>query len=357
MRKGHLYQICQLGFASAALALLVSGCGGGGGSAAGGGSNPLATGVEVLGALTTSRAASISRADDLDAPPPPPISSGNQGDDSLDQPPPPPFSEGGSSQLNPDYPDRYQVPSAYSVALTKFELLKSQDDPTPYVVFNTGSTNSPKVVDLASGRSAELGTNPSYPTAGTYRYVRMTMVYTDMTVAADMKDGAGLSQHKIRLYTSDSGKFKAGDLLAYKNSKWNWFGDDGDGDIYVPTTSQRPNGRANHSGVVQDFHFSKSSSEPYTEVVSLTTPFTVPENPTGKYVLTTNFDVTQSPLVSGSKGVFVWDAASSSSDDDLDFPPAVPWASGTSSSSDDVPPDPPFWSALPPAVTTSMIAR
>lgn len=361
LRKGHQIYVCQLGLVSAALALLVSGCGGGGGAAAGGGRSSLATGVEVMGALTTSRSAP-SRTGDLDTPPPPPVGSGNPGSQDPDSPPPPPYSGGdtpgnGTNELNPNYQDRFQVPTAYSVALSKFELLKSENDPNPYVVFNTNSAENPKVINLNSGNPAELGNNPVYPTPGVYGYVRMTMIYTEMTVTADMKDGAGRSQHKIRLYTSNAGKFKAGDILAYHNSQWCWFGN-GNGGVYLPSSGNRPAAGSKGSAVVQDLHFSKST-EPYVEVVQLSAPVAVSPSPSGKYVITTNFDVTKSPIVDGSTGLFVWDGvpASNNSDGELDFPPPVPWAQPTSGDDPEAPPAPPFWSVLPPTVTTSATSR
>ena len=158
--------------------VILSGCGGGGGS------STTTTGVEAVGTLLASRTATRI-----------PIQPGYE-------------------QMNPHYKDEFQVPSSYSVAISKMELLRSADDTDPYVIFDTESLENPKVIQLTGdGASQSFGENSAYPSAGTYTHMRVTMVYHEPTILADVNDGNGYVAHKFRIYCSTVGAVQDGDVL------------------------------------------------------------------------------------------------------------------------------------------------
>lgn len=340
MDRKTLIAVCMLIFTSLMLASIV-GCGGGGSSTS---LTSTGSGVQALGALTSTRSIRSTR--------------------SLVD-----------NQLNPEYTDAYQIPIAYSVAVSKIELLKGADDTTPYTVFDKGGVDQAQLVDLASGAPVSLGENASYPAAGTYTHVRMTIAYLQTRINCDINDGQGYIQHDFRIYASTVGNVQDGDTVVLSNGEWHWIvGGDG-GATYPAITTPRPAlvtdrifhtpaGDVAEDNIVHDFYWYKDtadSPDPYTQVVALPTPIVVPANPSGVYKVTANFDITTSPLIPGSTGTFIWDDVMNDDypDGDGQFRPGTEWAStghcgdkipeGTAWASNGMP----MWSPLPPTITMS----
>jgi hypothetical protein len=231
---------------------------------------------------------------------------------------------GAAIALNPNYTNACLQPENLSVALTKFELLKSEDDPDPYVVF-TATLDDPKSVDLTSGASASFGENASYPTAGTYTHVRMTIVYFKIRFSLDQGEGAGLEPADFQLYASSVGNIKNGDVVRLVDGLKYWMTAstyEGDQAPFAVNTDQgprpddlsglidSPDGPVPSSICVQDNFFCQPdnvSSDPYTMTLALDTPVVIPANPSGQYRLTANFDVNQSPLDATATGMFMFD--------------------------------------------------
>jgi hypothetical protein len=88
---------------------------------------------------------------------------------------------------------------------------------------------------------------------------------------------------------------------------------------------------AGGSEVVQHSHLaSAESADPYVCTFALGSPMVVPANPTGKFRVTASFDVSASPEVPGSTGIFMWDEVT----EDGEFRPAVDMNDGGDSNWD-----------------------
>lgn len=306
------------------------GCGGGGGASSIAPDSDL-LGVQALGALDTSGTLGVRGGD-------------------------------GPFDLNPYYTNSYLVPQRYSVALTKFELMKSDDDTDPYVVFDTGDINSPEVVDLTNGESAAFGENTEYPDAGTYTHVRMTVVYFESDMMVDSGFGAGVEPGTFRVYASTVGNILNGDIVELRDDKWYWMPGSGtmdQEDLFVVSTDvgPRPDSNSGHdfgidgatprSIVVQEFYFSQGddqSSDPYVVTLELPEPLVIPANPTGLYKITTTFDVGASILDPNATGVFLFDDV----DGDGVFEPGPGMGDGSGRDFNDGVHGEPMYSILPP---------
>lgn len=274
MGKGSKITASLLSAVAIATAIAVSGCGGGGGAAPVG---TLSRGVEAVASLTTTgRAASMGR-----------ISASM-----------------GPGELNVNYPNAFQVPSTYTVAITKMELLKGTDDTTPYLVFDTGSVESPMAITLTGTDSTKsFGENSEYPEPGAYTHMRITMVYQELTVNADVNDGNGYVAHKFRIYATTVGNVQDGDLLMDVDGTYNWIKGGG----FYPVTGSRPDDSIQDRLVRHGYLASDESPDPYIFTGALATPLVVPDHPSGKYKIKATFDVSASPEVPGSTGIFMWD--------------------------------------------------
>ncbi|MEN6372373.1 MAG: hypothetical protein ABFD64_10210 [Armatimonadota bacterium] len=246
--------------------VLISGCGGGGGSS----TTSSATGVEAVGTLVGDRHA-VSRS-------------------------------AWANDLNPNYPNAFEVPSTYSVGISKMELLKSENDTTPYVIFDTNSVDNPKTITLTdTGVSESLGENESYPAAGTYSYCRFTLIYQELTINADL--GSGSQPLKFRVYSTTSGKIQDGDCLVYLNNTFNWI----KGGHYFPISGNRPGDEVTGTLTQHNYLASDETPDPYVFTSTLATPLIIPANPTGKYKVSINLNITKSPEEPNSTGIFMWD--------------------------------------------------
>lgn len=279
---------------------------------------------------------------------------------------------GATGEMNTHYPNRYQIPEAYSVAVSKFELLTDED--VSYTVFDTGSNLADaKVINLTSGTPAAFGENTQYPTPGTYTKVKMLLVYIEMTIKMDLNDGAGYANHKLRFYASSCGNVLNGDILIYHDNQWCWLtaNDDSYELVYIPITESRPDdasgvveepdgGWSEAAAVLQDLHFSLDNDmtpDPYTETITLAEPMVVPADATGLYSVDVNFDVTRTPLIATSTGTFMWDDMINDSNPggDGEFRPALPYAATglTGDNGFGSPNGHPGFMPLPPTITVS----
>ncbi|MFH1624946.1 MAG: hypothetical protein ABID54_07295, partial [Pseudomonadota bacterium] len=100
-----------------------------------------------------------------------------------------------------------------------------------------------------------------------------------------------------RLYVSTVGSYRQGDFLYNDNGTWKWI-DSADGS-YKTT-------RVGYTPMTLDL---TGQPDPYDQTESLSTPITMPSNPTGYYKIKVTFDVTD---------CFFWD----DNDDDGLFEPA-----------------------------------
>ncbi|MEN6372706.1 MAG: hypothetical protein ABFD64_11925 [Armatimonadota bacterium] len=326
------------------LSLSLTGCGGGSSSSSTG------IGVEAVGTLTSDRSRALDPAI--------------------------------CTQFNPNYPDCYQIPRSYQVAVSKLELLKGENDTTPYVVFDKGGVDNAELIDLTAG-SASLGANNEYPATGTYTHVRMTLAYSQFEIKIDLGGNSTYDYRKFRLYTSTVGNVHDGDLIMQDNNDWCWMVGSEAGLSLPSTTGDRPEqvvaqtfetslGKITEDNIIHDFFFSKDTSDspdPYIQVIQLTSPIVVPANPTGKFSINVNFDITKSPLISGSTGTFFWDDVQNDDHPSGDgiFRPGRSWGqtdagSETGTSGDQTPQlapaydsfGTPFWCPLPPTVSVSL---
>lgn len=295
----------------------LSGCGGGGGHTA----NIVGpTGVEATGILEATRSRGAGGA--------------------------------GYSELNSNFKDAYIVPSALSVAVCKFELLKGADDASPYVVYDNGADlTAAKVIDLVNdGDRASFGENSEYPAAGTYTHVRMTLVYLDQAMPVDIGDGQGTVSHHFRVYASTVGEVQDGDVLMDIGGNLSWI----QGSGFFPATGPRPpfvNGDG--SEIVQFGPWAANtadSPDPFVCTIALPADgqIVVPAHPSGKYVLSVKFDITRSPDIVGSQGTFIYDDV----DEDGKFEPAVNDEDGGDSTWGDARGNA-GWSPLTPTMTVS----
>jgi hypothetical protein len=331
----HSWGLVVLG----ALALAVAGCGGGSTYVPGGADDD--RGVVVEGTMESIRS--------FDGPPPlPPL--GGRDDE-------------GPGELNPNYPNKFIVPSQYSVAVAKVELLRGTDDPDPFVIIDTCGVADPAVVDLVAGTGVEVGRTESYPEPGTYTHIRLTLVYLEMEIPADIGDGSGCVEHIFRLYTSSVGEVLNGDVLVLCGGEWCWISE---GDR-VPVSEGRPDavsgwewtefGPEPLSSVVQDMHFSQGDEEspdPAVFTQALAEPLVIPDSPDSLYVVTLNFDITETPMYEDGDGTFVFDDvpnATNLAGDGL-FKPGVGWnETGDSGDGEGAPQGRAFWSPLSPLIT------
>lgn len=287
-------------------ACFVTGCGGGGGSSA-------STGVEVVGQLIGGPALVGGPAS-------------------------------GPLELNPYYANAYQIPSAYSIAISKLELLRDADDPDPYVVFDTGDVTNARVISFNGGTSSvNIGNNSQYPEPGTYQIVRITCAYQQFTILADVGDGNGHIPHSFRVYNSTVGDVQDGDVLIEIAGTYNWIKGGG----YYPITGDRPDifpgFLAQHTYLAGE-----DSNDPNTFTVTLPSPIVVPATPTGRYRLTAGFNLSASPEDGGSTGTFVWDDVT---EDGL-FKPGIDMAEGGDGNAAEYEINgPPLWTPLGPTIT------
>lgn len=328
--------VLLLWLAAAVLAISVmTGCGGGGGASSIIPGSDL-SGVQALGALDASGTLGVRAV-------------------------------GETFELNPNYTNSYLIPQRYSVALTKFELMKSEDDADPYVVFDTGDIETPEVVDLTNGQSAAFGENSEYPAAGTYTHVRMTVVYFESEMMLDSGLGAGVEPGTFRVYASTVGNILNGDIVQLRDDKWYWMPGSGtmnQDDLFVVNTDTgpRPDSNSGHdfgigganprSMVVQEFHFSQDDNEspdPYVVTLELPEPIVIPANPTGLYKITTTFDVGASILDPNATGVFLFDDV----DGDGVFEPGPGMGDGSGRDCNDGTNGEPMYSILPPQMQMS----
>jgi hypothetical protein len=303
------------------LAVLVclSGCGGGGHTVS------AASGVRAVGTLTAVRTLADGVADE------------------------------GSAQGDPDIGDGYLVPSAMTLAVSKLELLKSEDDSTPYVVFDTGpDPANAKIIDLSSGKIATFGQNNDYPPPGTYTHVRLTLAYMDQAVPIDVGDGEGLVEHHCRVYTVDTGNVLSGDVCIDYGGQMSWI----ENNSFVPIKQSRPSsGPAGSAGAIKCVDWcdpagpddppappddSTFGPDAWTIPLAPGSEVVVPENPQGEFVINLNFDVTQSPEIPGSDGTIIFDDV----DGDGNFEPGTDDAGGATGVDET-----PTWEVLPPLVT------
>ena len=81
-----------------------------------------------------------------------------------------------------------QTPLGETVAVKKLELLRSEGDPAPLLVFDLGG--APAEADLTNGVAAQLAKVPARSlTRGTYRWARVALSYVRYSVAATMHSG------------------------------------------------------------------------------------------------------------------------------------------------------------------------
>jgi len=197
------------------------------------------------------------------------------------------------------------------------------DDATPYVIFDTGADlANAKIVDMSSGAPVVFGSNPDYPPNGTYTHVRYTLAYLEFTINCDLNDGRGYAPTKFRLYASTVGDIQDGDVLVSINGTWNWIA----GGAFYPITGARPNNPTQDSGFSRPDGVAGTeefSPDPWYGYNELPEPLVI-NNPSGKYILTTTFDVTTSPQAPGCGGTFAWNDVT---EDGL-FKPAVMYTEG-----------------------------
>lgn len=321
--------------------VIVAGCGGG--SSYIPGSDPGGDrGVVVQGTMESSRSMGLG------PPPPPPM--GGRCDE-------------GPGEMNPNYPNVFIVPSAYCVAVAKVELLRGVDDDDPFVIIDTGDAADPEVVDLVAGLGVEVGRTDNYPEPGTYTHIRLTLVYLQMEIPAEIGDGSGCVDHQFRLYTSTVGGVFDGDVLVSSGGEWCWISDAG----YIPVSEGRPDSESGwnwteygpeaRSAVVQDMHFSagdEESPDPAVFTQALAEPLVIPDSPDGLYVVTLNFDVTQTPMYDDGAGTFVFDDVPNITNVEGDglFKPGLAWSdTGDAGDGDGAPDGPACWSPLSPVIS------
>lgn len=263
----------------------------------------------------------------------------------------------GSYALNPNYPNACLQPEGLSVALVKFELLKSEDDPSPYVVFSS-TIDNPQVVNMTSGAGASFGENASYPTSGSYAYVRMTLAYYGIRITFDDGLGAGPQPGDFRLYASSVGFIKNGDVTVVMGGNQYWLaGDNYEGDhapFQVTTdVGPRPDDIIGAGSIcVHDFFFSGDdtvSPDPYVMTMALESPVVVPPHPSGQYRLAVNFDVTHSPEDPSATGMFEFDDVNGNGT----FEPGTGQTGGAGRDFNDGVHGEPQFCILPPTITVS----
>ncbi len=283
----------------------ISGCGGGGG-------NPSSSGIEVVGQLVEGG-----------------LLVGTPGD---------------PGELNPHYTNAYQVPSAYSIAISKLELLKSADDPDPYVLFDTGGVANAKVISFTGAPGdVNIGSNTQYPDPGSYTVVRVTCAYQQLTILADIGDGSGYIPHSFRVYNSTLGKMQDGDILVMMNAEWQWIKNGG----HYPISGDRPD---IFPGVLaaHEYLASAESDDPNTITITLATPLVIPANPNGKYTISGGFNLGASPEIANSTGTFAWDDVTV----DGQFKPGVDMAQGGDGNQAEFEAyGAPLWTPLGPTIT------
>ncbi|HEY3417440.1 MAG TPA: hypothetical protein VGM23_11205 [Armatimonadota bacterium] len=256
--------------------------------------------------------------------------------------------------LDAVFSDAYLVPSPFTAGVSKMELLKDAEDPSPYLLFDTNDVAAPRRIVMSGGQPVVLGSNPAYPAAGTYTIVRLTLIYLEMTINADTGDGAGVASHTFRLYASSVGNVLHGDLLILVNGEWCWMSSSkannpAAGQYPLPVSNPRPGGSTLTGWtddtplayVVQDHNWAFTSEDegysmnvdPYVAELTLTAPMVVPASPSGLYVISMIFDVTKTPQYADSEGMFMFtdlplDSENPASAGDGIFKPGVAWASG-----------------------------
>jgi hypothetical protein len=200
----------------------------------------------------------------------------------------------------------FAAPSIYRAALASCQLVKTTSDATPYTIFDSGLANA-NVITL-TGNATGIGQNTSYPPPGTYLYMAVTVLYLEQATMINNFPTAGSSNNNMifRIYFSTLAPNAKRDILVSLDSgnTWGWIATGAGGGLpWAPSSTKPPiwltqTGGLNTTGWVTgqgggQLYF-QSPLDPITFLVPLATPLVIPQNPTGQWVLSMNFDTSQS---------------------------------------------------------------
>lgn len=187
----------------------------------------------------------------------------------------------------------YQTPIQYSIAVSSIKLLKSLDDASPYVAYDSGSFANTADMNLKEGVSQAFGANSNYPSAGTYTHLAYTLLYVKQTCTYHNWPNAGANEIVYRAFASSYGAAQPLDVQVFYPGEnvWKWDGNNGTMYETRPSTVYQVNWDLT-IGWKMNNTFYVAQKDPTVIIVPLTSPVVVPSNPTGLYVGTMSFDIT-----------------------------------------------------------------
>jgi hypothetical protein len=185
------------------------------------------------------------------------------------------------------------TPRVYKVALASCQLAKSLDDATPYSIFNVELADA-RVFNLI-GSAVSMSSNSEYPAAGTYNYIKVKMLYLEQGTTITGLPNAGENNILFRSYFSTlTGIRDKFDMLisADNGTTWQWV-DKGQSPWALVNT--KPADPLLQPGLdtigwspTHDIYL--SALNPAEFLMPLSEPLVIPENPTGRWVLTMTFN-------------------------------------------------------------------
>jgi hypothetical protein len=187
----------------------------------------------------------------------------------------------------------YGTPPQYSLSVSSIKVLKSLNDTSPYVVFNNANMSESALIDLKSDALKEFGTNVEYPPAGTYTYLEYQLNYVQIEIVYYGWPNAGSNNVLFRAFGSTYGNFYAKHLQVYfaNEGVWKW-----DNSPYgISTTCNLDGYKVDWDltvGWKENNTYYVAQADPLVIRIPLTNQVVVPANPTGLYVGTMSFNIT-----------------------------------------------------------------
>lgn len=187
----------------------------------------------------------------------------------------------------------YATPSQYSIAVSSVKLLKSLDDASPYVAYDSGSIANTVDMDLKTDASQTFGTNLQYPPAGTYTHLAYTLLYIKQTCTYYNWPNAGANQGVFRAFASTYGNIQPMDLQVYDTTAGVWKWDGIEAGLLITRASRVYQVDWDMTiGWKENNTYYVAQKDPAVIIVPLSSPVIIPSNPTGLYVGTMSFDIT-----------------------------------------------------------------
>ena len=202
--------------------------------------------------------------------------------------------------LDNGFPDQFVTPSAFTVAFKSFKFIQQEDNPvqgqTPvsYTILNR-TFESPQVVELKTGETAEIAKLSSDPQEGTYDRVEYEVSYFEMTIPLCKTDNT-CQDRRLRFYLtnmidSNLGAFSATamDLLFSLspnslNFGWVRTSEGFQNQNLIPITDPRPIDPVQ----IPPSQFGTATPGPLFSK-ALIPPLEVPKKPKVKFIFTLNF--------------------------------------------------------------------